>query len=137
MDWGSRRLTLAQDGMPAEQGCQHAHWQVDAPMPSVPEWLESATHVWVNCQDLEAAWNALCTHTTPVPAAGGLLTNGAGQLLCIHRMGHWDLPKGKLEPGEKTEEAAAREVMEECGVPLPMVESPMATTHHVYGAQDE
>ena len=84
-------------------------------MPSVPDSIGSAQHAWWVCDDLDAAWSALRAHTTDVPAAGGLLTNDQGELLCIHRLGHWDLPKGKLEPGEILEEAAAREVQEECG----------------------
>lgn len=30
-------------------------------------------------------------------------------------------PKGKIQPGEKVEEAAMREVGEECGIPLPQL----------------
>ena len=69
-------------------------------------------------------------------AAGGLLVNAEGQLLCIRRLGHWDLPKGKVEANESLEQAAAREVMEECGVPLPLVRSPFAVSHHLYGPND-
>jgi len=50
-----------------------------------------------------------------VKAAGGLVKKGK-QLLLIHRLGKWDLPKGKLEKGEKMKEAALREVEEECNI---------------------
>ena len=133
MDWGAQRLTLAEFGCPVEEGAEVREWRAGDPMPSVPDGIGSSRHAWWACDDLDAAWTALRAHTTDVPAAGGLLTNDAGELLCIHRLGHWDLPKGKLEPGEVLEEAAAREVEEECGVPLPIVLSPFATTYHVYG----
>jgi len=105
-------------------------------MPTVPDCIGTAHHAWWVCHDLDAAWTALRAHTRDVPAAGGLLTNDRGELLCIHRLGHWDLPKGKLEPGEALEEAAAREVEEECGVPLPVVLAPFATTFHIYGPDE-
>jgi len=35
--------------------------------------------------------------------------------------GRWDLPGGHLEPGEGWEEALARELQEELGLPLPEV----------------
>jgi 8-oxo-dGTP pyrophosphatase MutT (NUDIX family) len=34
-------------------------------------------------------------------------------LLLHYESGHWDLPKGKIEPGETKQEAALRELMEE------------------------
>lgn len=49
-------------------------------------------------------------------AAGGLVTNENGKYLVIYRRGFWDLPKGKLESGETSEEAALREVEEETGI---------------------
>ena len=103
------------------------------PMPATADWLADHDHVWLRCTDVERAWSALKEHTTDVVAAGGLLTDSRGALLCIHRLGHWDLPKGKVEPGEDLPTAAAREVEGECGVPLPQVVEPFATTHHLYG----
>ncbi len=49
-------------------------------------------------------------------AAGGLVTNQKGELLMIFRRGKWDLPKGKLDEGERIEECALREVEEETGL---------------------
>ncbi len=34
----------------------------------------------------------------------------------IHRLGRWDLPKGKLEEGEEIASCALREGVEECGL---------------------
>ena len=50
-----------------------------------------------------------------IEAAGGVVKNPADELLFILRLGKWDLPKGKIEKGEKIKEAALREVEEECG----------------------
>jgi 8-oxo-dGTP pyrophosphatase MutT (NUDIX family) len=45
-------------------------------------------------------------------AAGGLVFNDRNELLMIYRRGFWDLPKGKLDPGERIEACAIREVQE-------------------------
>ena len=37
-------------------------------------------------------------------------------LLLRYRTGHWDFPKGKLEAGETSQEAAHRELQEETGL---------------------
>lgn len=37
-------------------------------------------------------------------------------LLLHYTAGHWDLPKGKMEPGETKQETALRELMEETGL---------------------
>lgn len=46
-------------------------------------------------------------------AAGGLVQNPNNEILMIFRRGFWDLPKGKLDPGETIEQCAIREVEEE------------------------
>jgi 8-oxo-dGTP diphosphatase len=51
-----------------------------------------------------------------VKAAGGVVVRD-GAIAVVHRPRYddWSLPKGKLDPGESFEEAAAREVHEEIG----------------------
>lgn len=65
---------------------------------------------------------------TIVEAAGGLVEKD-DQLLFIHRRGVWDLPKGKLDKGEKKKHAALREVEEETGVKAELQQKVCATWH--------
>ena len=69
-------------------------------------------------------------------AAGGLVKNNSGEILCIKRMGRWDLPKGKVEIGEDIASCAIREVEEECGIENPAIIRPLCTTMHAYEHHD-
>lgn len=65
-----------------------------------------------------------------VKAAGGLVFKGE-KMLMIYRLGVWDLPKGKLEKGEKTIEGALREVEEECAISV-VADEKITSTWHTY-----
>lgn len=65
-------------------------------------------------------------------AAGGVVSNNDNSLLCISRWGKWDLPKGKSEKNEKTEETAIREVEEECGISGLVNKGLNSITYHIY-----
>ena len=67
-----------------------------------------------------------------IQAAGGLVMNEKNEILIIFRRGKWDLPKGKLDKGEKLEECAVREVEEETGLQNIKLISPLTITHHTY-----
>ncbi len=67
-----------------------------------------------------------------IEAAGGLVRNPKGRILMIHRRGFWDLPKGKVDPGETLQQAALREVEEETGVQGLRLEGELLDTFHVY-----
>jgi len=71
-------------------------------------------------------------HFKLIKAAGGVVFNEYGELLLIKRLGLWDLPKGKLEPGEDLRLAALREVHEECGLNFLGILGKLANTYHVY-----
>ena len=68
----------------------------------------------------------------PVEAGGGLVTSPRGEVLMIYRNGRWDLPKGKLEPGEEIADCALREVQEECGVSGLTLGKLLTRTYHLY-----
>ena len=67
-----------------------------------------------------------------IEAAGGIVQNDKKDILFIHRLGKWDLPKGKIEKGEKEEECALREVKEETGVANLHLKKKVGETYHVY-----
>jgi 8-oxo-dGTP pyrophosphatase MutT (NUDIX family) len=69
-----------------------------------------------------------------VRAAGGLVVRqgrNGGEILIVHRpaYGDWTFPKGKLEPDEREEDAAIREVEEETGLRC-RLDRELATTRY-------
>lgn len=66
-----------------------------------------------------------------VKAAGGIVFNAEEKILMIHRLGKWDLPKGKRDDGEKSKLTAVREVEEECNISVKLGEK-ICTTWHTY-----
>lgn len=82
--------------------------------------------------DIQKVFKSLMQKTRVIKAAGGLVQNGEGEYLFIHRLGKWDLPKGKVEENEKSKEASVREVEEECGIQVDYLGPKFATTYHTY-----
>ena len=67
-----------------------------------------------------------------IKAAGGLVFNNKDEVLMIFRRNMWDLPKGKLEPGERKKLAALREVREETGLQKLSIVKKLMKTYHTY-----
>ncbi|HEV7331083.1 MAG TPA: NUDIX domain-containing protein [Flavisolibacter sp.] len=80
--------------------------------------------------------NAFKAQLEVIQAAGGLVYTDQNELLLIHRLGHWDLPKGKLDEGETLEECALREINEETGADHLSLEKPLQVTYHTYHQGD-
>lgn len=74
---------------------------------------------------------------TQVYAAGGLVSNNEGKYLIMKRRNKWDLPKGKVNRNETIEDAAIREVTEECGLHQLEIIRPLLSTYHSYYIDDE
>ena len=83
-----------------------------------------------------------------VLAAGGFVKNEKAEYLFIHRLGYWDLPKGKIEKSdvphgckyddEETARAAAiREVKEETGIKKLRIGHELASTWHIYESKEK
>ncbi|HLN74554.1 MAG TPA: NUDIX domain-containing protein [Prolixibacteraceae bacterium] len=77
-------------------------------------------------------WKSFRKQLTELPAAGGLVINEHRELLFIKRLGVWDLPKGKIEKKESPENAAIREVEEECGIKGLQIIRQLDSTFHIY-----
>jgi 8-oxo-dGTP pyrophosphatase MutT (NUDIX family) len=84
--------------------------------------------------DLKELKHAFFKHFTAIEAAGGIVKDEKGELLMIYRLNKWDLPKGKLEEGEKLEECAIREVEEETGLRNITLNEKAGETYHAYNA---
>ena len=63
--------------------------------------------------------------------AGGGVVEKEEDILLIHRLGKWDLPKGKLERNESAKDGAKREVEEETGV-IVELGNKICSTWHTY-----
>lgn len=83
-------------------------------------------------EDLEQLWVDFCSNFKLIEAAGGCVFNTQGELLVIYRRGSWDLPKGKIDPGETPEQAAVREVEEETGIGEISLGDFLGHTYHTY-----
>lgn len=102
-------------------------------------------HIWdifvadKKCRNLYLSFDSLSKieeiffpHFKIIKAAGGLVFNNEGQLLCIKRLGKWDLPKGKIEKNESAEQGAIREVIEETGISEVTIIELKEITYHIY-----
>lgn len=100
------------------------------------DMLEKQHHadkeVIIQCKDVLKAYNDFASLFKVIEAGGGLVKNQEGKVLVIFRRGFWDLPKGKMDPGENIIQTAAREVKEETGIIDVEVKRHLITTYHTY-----
>jgi 8-oxo-dGTP pyrophosphatase MutT (NUDIX family) len=80
----------------------------------------------------DESWKEFVSLYTFIEAAGGLVTDHLGRYLFIYRRKKWDLPKGKIDYDESPEEAALREVQEECGISELQIRRTLSSTFHTY-----
>ena len=100
--------------------------------------VETDKFIAIITPEPDATFEALKRQFSVVEAAGGAVLNANGELLMIHLREHWDLPKGHIEAGESSAEAALREVEEETGVCGEIVDPrPIMTTWHAYDIYGE
>lgn len=109
-------------------------------IPSLIELVEKddvIDAIIINVIDIEKDFNDFKTYFKNIEAAGGIVFNTEKDLLFIHRLGKWDLPKGKLEKNETKEQGAVREVMEECGIDNLDIIKELPRTYHIYKHKDK
>ncbi len=82
--------------------------------------------------DTEQLFRDFCAHFRIIEAAGGIVYNTRREILLIFRLGHWDLPKGRIDEGELPEEAALREVREETGLREVFSDGFLTMTYHTF-----
>lgn len=83
------------------------------------------------CKNVDQIFKQLKDDFAFIEAAGGLIRQ-KDRYLFIFRLKKWDLPKGKLDKGEKPDEAALRECQEECGITGLQITKELPSTYHIY-----
>ena len=91
-------------------------------------YAEDAERLW---EDFKSCFPRL------IEAAGGFVENSDKELLVFHRRDFWDMPKGKIDPGETPEIAALREVREETGLQDVQLGPFIGHTWHTYRDKNE
>lgn len=71
-------------------------------------------------------------------SAGGIVFNNKGQVLVTQHSQnkHWSFPKGLIDPGQTSQEAALREVKEEGGVEAEILDK-VGYSKYVYTLKEE
>ncbi len=98
---------------------------------------ESASSINVYFSPLEELYKFFSELFYFIEAAGGIVINGKGEALFIFRQEKWDLPKGKMENGERIEATAIREVEEECGINNVEISNFLTHSYHIYNQGDK
>jgi len=108
--------------------------------PDMDEIHRCIDRIWDNPKSLPVVictekpaltWAKLLKSLPLIDAAGGVIRDPGKRYLFIHRRGWWDLPKGKIDPGESNVKAALREVREEVGLNCSII-GKLQPTFHIY-----
>jgi ADP-ribose pyrophosphatase YjhB (NUDIX family) len=95
-------------------------------------FFEKENNLFLFSQNPSLVFSWLQKEFNYIEAAGGIVENGDEELLFIYRLGFWDLPKGKIELDEPPEDAAYREIKEECGIKSHQLQKHLVNTFHIY-----
>lgn len=133
---------LIQEKAPAKLSCKGTmilHYDYPSELNFALEFtqVEAVKKIILWNNNIQDLWLNFQHHFTPIAAAGGLVVNEKNKLLLIYRRGKWDLPKGKVDPGETVREAAIREVTEECGITDLKIVSELEQTYHTYSLESK
>jgi 8-oxo-(d)GTP phosphatase len=116
--------------IPYQNFYQIQNWLADA------EVSEKPTNTVLLHPKPELLWQEFKVLFNKVEAAGGLVQNKNDEFLFIYRKGKWDLPKGKIDKGEKPCDTAIREVNEETGLAKIKIVHELINTYHIYRHKD-
>lgn len=85
----------------------------------------------LKCNNVDSLFEDLKKQFKYIEAAGGLIEQNS-KYLFIYRLNKWDLPKGKIDVGENSKQAAIRECEEECAISGLTIVNELPSTYHIY-----
>jgi mutator protein MutT len=130
-------ITSSEDIPVRFQHLPFIQYQSDLNLMDIVRKIEEATQngLLVLSEDPAGLLLLFKANFTTIAAGGGIVFNQNGELLIMKRLGKWDLPKGKIDPGETISEGAIREVEEECGIDQLSIEKFLTISYHTYKLQ--
>jgi 8-oxo-dGTP pyrophosphatase MutT (NUDIX family) len=138
INFNEKRIFLAEQAMPflAEKNLKNAHIIFSMNASKMLDFIDEIQVSDIKDVVIEGNPSEIMQlfrdQLIPIIAAGGLVVNPNNEILFIYRRKRWDLPKGKMDPGESIEECAIREVQEETGIGELKIVKPLLTTYHIY-----
>ncbi len=97
--------------------------------------FNQVTSITISVNEHISAKNYFKSKFKIVKAAGGVVEK-KDKILMIYRLKKWDLPKGKLEKGEKAKAGAVREVEEECNIKVELGRK-ICNSWHTYSLNEK
>ena len=99
---------------------------------NIVEFISKEEDLYLSSENPEVLLQWIKDEFVYIEAAGGMVQNEDDELLFIYRLETWDLPKGGIEKGESPEQAAYREIKEECGISSHSLTQHIKDTYHIY-----
>ena len=136
--FNNRKLVITQKVEKYFEGNDFGFFYGNPTLQDLPKLLEIfqnhlvIQNLFLGHNNPENLFEEFASNYKVIEAAGGLVRNEKNEYLLIFRRNKWDLPKGKIEEGEKSEHAALREVMEETGLKSLSIEKQLSTTYQTY-----
>ncbi len=133
--FGNRVIHLTEDVQPF-----YAQYQNREHLRKLIEAFDNGEYyeLYICHNDLNELFKNFKLFFTYVESAGGIVYNQWQQILLIRRTDNiWQFPKGRKEENETFEEAALREVQEECGISGLTIIRELPSTYHVFKRRGE
>ncbi len=118
---GSAHLVMKYQGKPKEFYMYIDSLEKSKQAKTIILWSDDAKEMY---RDFKSLYKV-------IRAAGGVVHLDS-DIAMISRLGYWDLPKGKMEKGEKKKSAAKREIQEELGIFQVKIGKKLCRTFHTY-----
>lgn len=112
------------------------HFESLKDLSTVENIFNSSENREIICDNPKSEFKNFKKHFTFIKAAGGIVEH-ENKYLFIYRLGKWDLPKGKMDEGEKPKITALREIEEECNLHGHAIVSKLCNTYHTYELKNQ